>query len=77
VVNRNPDFYSQPRPKLEPSVCSPRADERETALSTVNDFSLVFGKPLYDFLQRHRILHVGLPTIFNIFTRIMVLVALT
>jgi hypothetical protein len=29
---RNPDFYSQPRPRLEPSVCSPSADEREIAL---------------------------------------------
>ena len=74
---RNPDFYSQSRPKLEASVSSPSADEREIALSTVSDFSIVFGGPLYDFLQRHRILQLGFPDIFNIFTRIVVLVALT
>jgi len=74
---RNPDFYSQPRPKLEPSVSSPSADEREIALSTVRDFSIIFGGALYDFLQRHRILRVGFPNIFNILTRIVVLVALT
>src|SRR5215469_6826105 len=74
---RNPDFHSQPRPKLEPPVSTPGGDARKIALSTVRDFSIIFGGPLYDVLQRHRVLRHGFPNISNILTRIVALVALS
>jgi hypothetical protein len=72
--SRNPGFYSQPRPELVPPAPTPSADESEIALSTVRHFSIVLGGPLYNFLQRHGILGVGFR---NVFTRVVVLIALT
>jgi hypothetical protein len=71
---RNPEFPHQTRPSLEPPASTRRQNGQEKADSTVNNFSIVLGGPLYDFLLRHGFVRLVLP---NVARRIGVLIALT
>jgi hypothetical protein len=68
----NPQPSDQRRPSLAPPLAQP-ARATEEADSTINNFSIVVGGPVYDFFLRIGLLRFGLP---NILRRIAVLVAL-
>lgn len=62
---RNPERPYQPRPTLEPSAAIREQADAQRAESSVNNFSIVLGGPLYDFLRRHRLVHIQLPNILH------------
>jgi hypothetical protein len=71
---RNPELPRQTRPTLEPPPSTDSQTGQEIADSTVQNFSIVLGGPLYDFLLRRGFVHLVLP---NVARRIALLVALT
>jgi hypothetical protein len=74
VPARHPDFNPQIRRVLEPSPTTSDQDAYEAAGSIVQRFSIVVGGPIYDFLLRMGLMHMGLP---NILRRIALMVAVT
>ena len=60
-------------PGLEPALV-PDRDGQQTTDSTVRNFSIVVGGPVYDFLLRLGVVRFGLP---NVFRRIVALIAIT
>jgi len=71
---RNPELPRQTRPTLEPPPSARSQTEQEIADSTIRNFSIVLGGPIYDFLLRRGFVRLVLP---NVARRIAVLVALT
>src|SRR5690349_3662556 len=65
---RNPQL---PGPELQ---AIPKQTQRESVESTVRNFSIVLGGPVYDLLLRFGIVRTDLP---NLMRRIVVLIALT
>ena len=53
----------QTRPTLEPSPFAPDQKSRKAAESSVNNFSLVVGGPIYDSLLRLRLVRQSLPNV--------------
>jgi hypothetical protein len=71
---RNPELPRQTRPALEIPPSTRGESGQEVADSSVRDFSIVLGGPLYDFLLRFGLVRLVLP---NVVRRIVGLVALT
>jgi hypothetical protein len=74
VPARNPQLPRQTGPTLEPLPSTGSQSGEEIADSTVRNFSIVLGGPLYDWLLRKGVVRFVLP---NLARRILILVALT
>jgi len=74
VPARNPELPRQTGPTLEPIPSTGSQSTQGIADSTVRNFSIVLGGPLYDWLLRSGVVRFVLP---NLARRIAILVALT